>query len=315
MRDYQALVGDAIDNVPKVPGIGPKTAADLLSEVRRPWSTLLAHLDEVKKPKMREALESNREQLERAKKLVTFKTDLPLDVTARGASRRREIERAEAQALFTELEFYRLHRTRCPAGTAPPPLRPAGDAGARRGGPREALAKQLDAADPGGGWRPTTRASRTRALLLGLGLRPSRARRVPRRGAPCGGVGDAAGAGARARGAGASVAHDAQGALARALRGAGHRRRAAGGHRRGAALATCSTRRARSTRLADLARERLRRSCPPAGAAKGGRRAPMERRPGFGAAAEAIARLAPELWTEADGRGPGRAGAGHWSCR
>ena len=52
MRDYLALIGDAIDNVAKVPGIGPKTAVELLTQFGD-VETLLARLEEVKKPKIR----------------------------------------------------------------------------------------------------------------------------------------------------------------------------------------------------------------------------------------------------------------------
>ena len=57
MRDYLALVGDAIDNVPKVPGIGPKTAVELHRSSSATWRRCSPRLDEVKKPKIREALE------------------------------------------------------------------------------------------------------------------------------------------------------------------------------------------------------------------------------------------------------------------
>src|SRR5690606_499442 len=51
MRDYLALMGDAIDNIPKVPGVGPKTAADLLKTFGD-VETLIGRLDEVAKPKL-----------------------------------------------------------------------------------------------------------------------------------------------------------------------------------------------------------------------------------------------------------------------
>jgi len=106
MRDYLALVGDPIDNVPKVPGIGPKTAAELIEQFGD-VETLLARLDEVKKPKIREAIEQHREGVLRAKQLVTFRTDLPVETDA---SRfvRQPIDGERARALFTELEFYKL---------------------------------------------------------------------------------------------------------------------------------------------------------------------------------------------------------------
>ena len=106
MRDYQALVGDAIDNIPKVPGIGPKTAADLLAQFGN-IEALMSKLDEVKKPKIQEALKTNLEQLKRAIQLVSFRHELPLDVDLDGLVRK-EYKAAELRALFTELEFFRL---------------------------------------------------------------------------------------------------------------------------------------------------------------------------------------------------------------
>ncbi len=119
MRDYQALVGDAIDNIPKVPGIGPKTAADLLAQFGT-IDQLMARPDEIAKPKIREAVKTNLAQLERALKLVTFREDLevagqPEDFVVKG------IRQAEARAMFTELEFFRLNQE---LPSAPPtPLR------------------------------------------------------------------------------------------------------------------------------------------------------------------------------------------------
>jgi DNA polymerase I len=106
MRDYVALVGDAIDNVAKVPGIGPKTAVELVQQFGD-VETLLARLEEVKKPKIREALRENTETLRRAKQLVTLRDDLPID-TDIGRLERRPINGEQARALFTELEFYKL---------------------------------------------------------------------------------------------------------------------------------------------------------------------------------------------------------------
>ncbi|WNG18617.1 DNA polymerase I [Cystobacter fuscus] len=106
MRDYLALIGDAIDNVPKVPGIGPKSAVELLTQFGG-VDALLSRLTEVKKPKMRAALEAHRDSLLLARDLVTFRTDLKLDVSIAQLVRqplREEILRP----LFTELEFSAL---------------------------------------------------------------------------------------------------------------------------------------------------------------------------------------------------------------
>jgi DNA polymerase I len=106
MRDYLALVGDPIDNVPKVPGIGPKTAVELLEQFGD-VEALLARLDEVQKPKVREALQKNADTVRRAKQLVSIRHDLPID-TDLARLARRPILGEQARALFTELEFYKL---------------------------------------------------------------------------------------------------------------------------------------------------------------------------------------------------------------
>src|SRR5262249_38192794 len=106
MTDYLALMGDPIDNVPKVPGIGPKTATELIQQFGD-VETLLGRLEEVKKPKIREALERNRDTLRRAKQLVTFRTDLPVETDVARLVRQ-PIDGERARALFTELEFYKL---------------------------------------------------------------------------------------------------------------------------------------------------------------------------------------------------------------
>ncbi|MGO9831930.1 MAG: DNA polymerase I, partial [Myxococcaceae bacterium] len=106
MRDYLALVGDPIDNVAKVPGIGPKTAVELIQEFGD-VETLLAQVDRVKKPKTREALRSHADSLRRSKQLVSVRDDLPIDTDISQLERRPILGEA-ARALFTELEFYKL---------------------------------------------------------------------------------------------------------------------------------------------------------------------------------------------------------------
>ena len=82
MIDLQALVGDSTDNVPGVPGIGPKTASQLLDEYGD-LDTLLARASEIKQNKRRESLIEFADQARLSRELVTLKTDctleLPLD--------------------------------------------------------------------------------------------------------------------------------------------------------------------------------------------------------------------------------------------
>lgn len=122
MRDFLALVGDASDNVPKVPGVGDKTAADLLQQFGD-VDTLLARVDEVKKPKIREAIASHRESVLRARQLVTFNTELPLDVRVADLAVR-PIHAEQARELFIELEFSRL-LAELPKAAELPPEAPA----------------------------------------------------------------------------------------------------------------------------------------------------------------------------------------------
>ncbi|MCD2184106.1 DNA polymerase I [Rhizobium sp. GN54] len=79
MIDLQAMTGDSTDNVPGIPGIGPKTAAQLLEEYGD-LDTLLARAEEIKQQKRRENIIANRAQALLSRQLVTLKTDTPLDV-------------------------------------------------------------------------------------------------------------------------------------------------------------------------------------------------------------------------------------------
>src|SRR3982751_5762847 len=75
--DVQALAGDATDNVPGVPGIGVKTAAQLIGEYGD-LETLLARAGEIKQPKRREGLIQFADQARVAKKLVQLECGVPL---------------------------------------------------------------------------------------------------------------------------------------------------------------------------------------------------------------------------------------------
>jgi len=75
--EVQALAGDSVDNVPGVPGIGIKTAAELINAYGD-LETLLKRAHEIKQPKRRESLIANAEKARISRKLVTLKTDVPL---------------------------------------------------------------------------------------------------------------------------------------------------------------------------------------------------------------------------------------------
>jgi DNA polymerase I len=77
--DALALIGDASDNVPGIPGIGPKTAAQLILEYGD-LETLLARADEIRQPKRREALLAHAKTARLSRRLVTLEENAPLPV-------------------------------------------------------------------------------------------------------------------------------------------------------------------------------------------------------------------------------------------
>ena len=77
--EVQALIGDSTDNVPGVPGIGVKTAAQLIGEYGD-LETLLTRASEIKQEKRRQSLIENAEKARLSKKLVTLDDNVKLDV-------------------------------------------------------------------------------------------------------------------------------------------------------------------------------------------------------------------------------------------
>jgi DNA polymerase-1 len=77
--EVQALIGDSTDNVPGVPGIGPKTAAQLITEYGD-LETLLAHAGEIKQEKRRQSLIENAKLALLSKQLVTLDDKVALEV-------------------------------------------------------------------------------------------------------------------------------------------------------------------------------------------------------------------------------------------
>ena len=106
--DYLALVGDSSDNVPGVPGIGDKTARDLVNEYGDLESILRA-APEVKGKRPREALLAHPARARLSKELVTIRNDVPatLDVDA---LRTRASDINTLRSILVELEFTTLLR-------------------------------------------------------------------------------------------------------------------------------------------------------------------------------------------------------------
>ncbi|ARS28574.1 DNA polymerase I [Sphingomonas sp. KC8] len=77
LGDVLALMGDSVDNVPGVPGIGPKTAAQLIQQYGD-VETVLASVGEIKKPKLKQSLIDHADNARLSRELVRLKCDEPL---------------------------------------------------------------------------------------------------------------------------------------------------------------------------------------------------------------------------------------------
>jgi DNA polymerase-1 len=104
--DLLALIGDSIDNIPGVPGIGEKGAPQLIREFGS-LEALLERTAEVKRKNYREGLEQNREQALLSKELATIRTDLPIAFDP-ATLERQTPDNETLRTLFAELEFFSL---------------------------------------------------------------------------------------------------------------------------------------------------------------------------------------------------------------
>ena len=103
--EIQTLMGDAIDNVPGVPGVGEKTAAKLIKQYGT-VEELLRHTDALS-PKLRENLLAAAPKLELSRKLVTLRCDVPMELDLE-RSRYTGVNMASLRAHFEELGFTNL---------------------------------------------------------------------------------------------------------------------------------------------------------------------------------------------------------------
>ena len=119
MIDYLALMGDASDNIPGCPGVGPKTAATLIQRFGS-VENLLAHTDELKGAQ-RKRVEENAEKIRFSKFLTTIRTDVPLDVQPADL-RQGAIDEVRLRQLFEDLEFRTFMQKRfgAPSSSAVP---------------------------------------------------------------------------------------------------------------------------------------------------------------------------------------------------
>ena len=104
--DVQALAGDSSDNVPGVPGIGVKTAAELINKYGT-LEKLLKSAHEIKQNKRRETLIENKDKALISKQLVTLKHDAPINQKLEDF-RLKEIDKDKLYKFLREMEFNRL---------------------------------------------------------------------------------------------------------------------------------------------------------------------------------------------------------------
>jgi len=147
VTDVLALMGDSIDNIPGVPGIGDKGAKSLIQEFGS-LEELLARAGEVARKSYREGLQQHAEQARLSKELSTIHTNLAIPFDP-AALRRDPPDTAALRRLFGELEFFSLVEELTPAPASQLAIGgPGGPGGAGAGEPGsgEGAGSQLPAA-------------------------------------------------------------------------------------------------------------------------------------------------------------------------
>ena len=143
--DLLGLMGDSADNIPGVPGIGPKTAAKLLAKYGS-METLLDSTADLK-GKQKENLENFRDQALLSKRLATIALDVPVEADFE-AMRVQDPDAAKLSAVFESLEFRTLARRVLGASAAP--LMSAGEAKTASVAPAGPTDAQMDMFGGGG---------------------------------------------------------------------------------------------------------------------------------------------------------------------
>lgn len=108
MIDLLALMGDASDNVPGVPGVGEKTAAQLIQKFRT-MDALYASLESVERASLREKLRQNEDRARLSRTLATIRADIPLE-RHWWELRREPVAYGPLLAFLKELELHTHHK-------------------------------------------------------------------------------------------------------------------------------------------------------------------------------------------------------------
>ena len=104
--DVQSLAGDSSDNIPGVPGIGIKTAAELINKYDS-LDNLLKNLEEIKQKKRKETLINNKDNAILSRKLVTLKNDVPVEKKI-DSFQLKEVNKERLYNFLKDMEFNRL---------------------------------------------------------------------------------------------------------------------------------------------------------------------------------------------------------------
>ncbi len=146
--DVQALAGDSVDNVPGAPGIGIKTAAQLITEYGD-LDTLLERAGEIKQPKRRETLLAYADQIRLSRQLVTLDDAAPLPAPIDELALR-EFDAPTLHAFLESMEFRGLARRvsdgRRPDSPPTPPHQGGYTNGRRPAPPGDDTAVEIDSA-------------------------------------------------------------------------------------------------------------------------------------------------------------------------
>ena len=104
--DVQSLAGDSSDNIPGVPGIGIKTAAELIKKYKN-LDTLLNKAEQISQKKRRQTLIDNKDSALLSRKLVTLKEDVPVGSNIESFLIK-DVEKDKLYDFLREMEFNRL---------------------------------------------------------------------------------------------------------------------------------------------------------------------------------------------------------------
>ena len=104
--DVQSLAGDSSDNIPGVPGIGIKTAAELINKYNS-LDNLLKNLGDIKQKKRKETLINNKDNAILSRKLVTLKNDVPVEKKI-DSFQLKEVNKERLYNFLKDMEFNRL---------------------------------------------------------------------------------------------------------------------------------------------------------------------------------------------------------------